>query len=257
MKLNLREYMFRAWYWYVNKKDKNAEILFMNYGYSNENQKVELGKEDENDRYSIQLYDHLASEVTIADKDILEVGCGRGGGLSYITKTYKPKSAIGVDLDKIATEFSKKHYKIKELSFKQGDAQNLDIKDNTIDVFINVESSHRYPEMPKFLSEVNRILRPNGYFIYTDFRYEWEMDELKKQLKNTNMKLIKEKMITENVVKALELDDARRRELVEKLVPNIIKNVALNFAGTEGSETYNQFAEKKYIYYSYIFQKQE
>ena len=255
MNLNLREYMFRAWYWYVNKKDKNAEVLFMNYGYADEIKELSLSHEDENDRYSIQLYDHLASEVEIKDKDILEVGCGRGGGLSFITKNYKPNSAIGVDLDKRATAFSKNHYKIRELSFKQGDAQNLDVENSSIDVLINVESSHRYTEMQTFLSEVVRILKPNGYFLYTDFRYDHEMDELKEQLKNTGMELINEKMITENVVKALELDDARRRELVERLVPNIIKNVALNFAGTVGSETYTQFVEKKYIYYSYILRK--
>ena len=36
----------------------------------------------------------------------MEIGCGRGGGLSYITKNFLPASAIGVDLDKLAVAFS-------------------------------------------------------------------------------------------------------------------------------------------------------
>ncbi|MBN1253531.1 MAG: class I SAM-dependent methyltransferase [Bacteroidales bacterium] len=255
MKFNLREYMFRAWYWYVNKKDKNAEVLFMNYGYSDDNQIVNLNEKDENNRYSIQLYHHLANEVNIKDKDILEIGCGRGGGLFYVTETFSPKTAFGIDLDKIAVDFSNKHYTNKELSFQQGDAQNLDLEDNSRDIILNVESSHRYPDMKSFLSEVSRILKQDGYFLYTDFRYNHEMDELKEQLNSSGLKIIKEKMITPNVVRALELDDKRKRKLVDKLVPGLIKSIALNFAGTIGSETYSQFVERKYIYYSYILQK--
>lgn len=255
MRVNLREYMFRAWYWYVNNRDKNAEILFMNYGYSDDNQQVDLESEDENNRYSIQLYHHLITEVDIENKDILEVGCGRGGGLAYIVKNFKPLTAKGIDLDKGAIKFCNKHYPLNGLSFTQGDAQNLPIEDNSYDVLINVESSHRYPEFHLFLNEVKRILRSGGYFLYTDFRYDWEMNELQKQIEQSGFKIIKEQIITGKVVKALELDDKRRRELIKKLVPGFIRKIALNFAGTIGSETYNHFDSGKYEYYSYIMRK--
>ena len=96
-KLNLRENFFRIWYWYVNKVDKNAEILFMNYGYHDKNQEVTIDVLNERNRYSIQLYHHLASAVEIQNKDIVEIGCGRGGGLSYIAKNFSVASAVGVD----------------------------------------------------------------------------------------------------------------------------------------------------------------
>ena len=255
MKINLREYMFRAWYWYVNNRDKNKEILFMNYGYSDDNQQVILNSGDENNRYPIQLYHHLITEVDIENKDILEVGCGRGGGLAYIVKNFKPSTAKGIDLDKGAIKFCNKHYPLNGLSFTQGDAQNLPVEDNSYDVLINVESSHRYPEFHLFLNEVKRILRSGGYFLYTDFRYDWEMNELQKQIEQSGFKIIKEQIITGKVVKALELDDKRKRELVKKLVPGFISKIALNFAGTVGSETYNQFNSGKYEYYSYILRK--
>ena len=253
--MKFREWLFRCWYWYVNKRDKNAEILFMNYGYEDHNQTIKLDKEDEQNRYSIQLYHHLVSMVDITGKDILEIGSGRGGGLAYTAKTFQPSSARGVDRDKIATRFCNEHYGHMGLSFIRGDAQNLPLEDNTFDVILNVESSHRYPDMNSFLGEVKRLLKPKGYFLYTDFRYETEMEQLKQQLKASGLTLLTEQEITPSVQNALDKDDARRRELVKRLTPKIVHKAAFNFAGAVSSPTYNQFANRQYIYYSYVFQK--
>lgn len=255
MKTNFREWLFRIWYWYVNRVDKNAEILFMNYGYSNADQQVDLLPEEEPNRYSIQLYHLLASSVDIRGKSLVEIGCGRGGGLSYIFKKFNPAEALGIDLDKTAVNFNNKFYQLNNLSFLQGNAQNLPLKDESYDILINVESSHRYPDMKAFLGEVIRILKPGGYFLYTDFRYDYEMPELDQLIKSSGLKLLKEEQITDSVVAALAADDTRKRELVKKLAPRLIHDIALNFAGTIGSETYNYFSSHKYIYYQYILQK--
>ena len=255
MKFNIREKLFRIWYWYVNKVDKNAEILFMNYGYSDKDQDILLDKKNESNRYSIQLYHHLASATEIKNKDIVEIGCGRGGGLSYINKNFSPASAKGVDLDKQAIKFCNRHYTLNGLSFLQGDAQDLSLKNNTCDVLINVESSHRYPDMAAFLGEVSRILRPDGYFLFTDFRCDYEIEEMKKELEISGMTVLKEKIITHEVIAALKLDDERKRKLVKKLSPKFLHKIALNFSGTIGSETYNNFVSHKYIYFSYVLKK--
>ncbi len=255
MKLNFRESLFRIWYWYVNKVDKNAEILFMNYGYADNNQDIPLDEQNNPNRYSIQLYHHLASAIDIKDKDIVEIGCGRGGGLSYINKTFSPVSAKGIDLDKHAVSFCKNYYKQDGLSFLHGDAQNLSLENSTYDVVINVESSHRYSDMSSFLGEVSRILRRDGYFLFTDFRYDYEIEDLKKELESNGLTVLKERFITQEVVTALELDDERRRKFVKKLVPKLIHKIALDFAGTIGSKTYNYFISKKYIYFSYVIKK--
>jgi ubiquinone/menaquinone biosynthesis C-methylase UbiE len=251
----IREWAFRTWYWYVNNIDKNAEILFMNYGYSDPEKPVQLDPHDEPNRYSIQLYNLLASSTDLKNKDIAEIGCGRGGGLSYVVKKYSPDTALGVDLDKHAMSFCNKHYKIKGLTFQQGDAQQLNLKDGSFDAILNVESSHRYPQMELFLNEVKRLLRPGGYFLYVDFRYDHEMNDLKKQLQSSGLTILKEQLITQNVVKALEADDPRKRKLVQKLAPRFLHKIALNFAGTIGSDTYNQFASRKYEYYCFIMRK--
>src|SRR5690606_29692309 len=101
-----------------------------------------------------------------------------------------------------------------------------------------------------------RILRPGGYFLFTDFRYDSEMDEIRKDLEESGFTLVKENNINQEVTAALALDDTRRRKLIKDLAPRFLHNLALNFAGAMGSETYNNFASGKYIYFSYIFKKQ-
>ena len=255
MKFNVREKLFRIWYWYVNKVDKQGEILFMNYGYCDKDQEVSLDEQNESDRYSIQLYHHLTISTEIANKDIVEIGCGRGGGLAYITRNFSPASAKGVDLDKQAISFCNSNYSLDGLSFLQSDAENLSLDSLSCDVVINVESSHRYPNMKLFLKEVSRILRPGGYFLLTDFRYDHEMEELKKELELSNLTVQTEQFINQEVIAALELDDARKRRLVKKLAPKFLHQIALNFSGTIGSETYNRFETGKYVYFSYVLKK--
>ena len=81
------------------------------------------------------------------------------------------------------------------------------------------------------------------------------MDELNKQLELSGLKVVKERNINKEVITALELDDPRKRSLVKKLTPKFLNKIALNFSGTIGSETYNQFVSNKYIYFSYILTK--
>ena len=257
MNYNLREGLFRIWYWYVNKAHKNAELLFMNFGYSDKQQRVVLDEQSEPNRYPMQLYHHLTSEVEIHNRDIIEVGCGRGGGLHYIARNFSPSSARGIDINKQAVSFCNRFYNLKGLSFAHGDAQKLTLPENSCDVLINVESSHRYPRIAEFLQEVTRILRPGGHFLYTDFRYDYEMDDMKRLLEMSGMTIIKERLINQEVIAALELDDMRKRRLIQKLAPRFLHKIAFNFAGVIDSVTYNQFVSNKYVYFSYVLQKEQ
>jgi ubiquinone/menaquinone biosynthesis C-methylase UbiE len=253
--INFADLKFRIVYWIVNKLDKFKEIHFMNYGYHDPDKTLSLEKADETNRYSIQLYNHLTDIVDLKNKKIVEIGCGRGGGLAYIAKYYSPDSLKGIDLSSSAINYSKKNNKFSNVSFQQGDAQKIPLSDNSCDVVINVESSHRYLEMDLFMSEVIRILKRGGYFLFTDFRYDYEWTDVNKLFERSELKRIFEKDITPYVLNALNGDDLRRRTLVRKLAPGYLQEAMLNFAGCIGSETYLFFLSRQYVYKSYAFQK--
>ncbi len=255
MKRFIREWLFQKWYWFISKTDKNAEVLFMNFGYDHPSLKIPLLPEDETNRYSIQLYHQLALHGELTGKTICEVGCGRGGGLSYLHRTFKPLHSLGIDLNPLAINFNTQFYREKDMHFKQGDAQALPVEDESFDLVINVESSHRYPQFGQFLSEVYRSLKPGGQLLITDFRFSDEVEAMKADIAESGFTVKHTEIINQQVVDALKADDARRRGLVKRLIPSLLRSTGLNFAGAIGSETYNRFKENKYVYFNYVLEK--
>ncbi|MFC1704017.1 class I SAM-dependent methyltransferase [Candidatus Omnitrophota bacterium] len=246
--------IWEVWYWYISSLDKDGEVVFLDYGYA-DHYKLELKKEDENNRYSIQLYNHIATSIRLEGLDILEVGCGRGGGASYVARYLNPKSVKGIDLCKKSIDFCKKNYQIAGLSFCHGNALSLSFMDNSFDVVINVESSHRYSDMERFLGEVYRVLRPGGYFLFADLRDEELIESLRKKLDNCRLKIIKEEIITPNVIRALGLANEKKMDLIERLVPRFLHGLTKEFAGTKETALYKSFMKKKKEYLHYILQK--
>jgi len=255
MKEKLKNIFFKFWYWYVSVVDKNAEVIFMNYGYSKDNHKIELNENEEKDRYSIQLYHLAATGTDIKGKDILEIGCGRGGGLSYINRQFKPNSAIGIDLNKKAIAFCVKKYSNEKIKFIEGDSQKLNFEDNAFDVVINIESSHRYSKVDLFIGEVYRVLKPGGVFLFADFGDQEDLKKLNMNLKNLKFKRLKNEPITGNVLEALKLSTPNREKLVIKLLPKFLQSLGRNFAATEGTTTYNKFLNGEYEYFFSVLSK--
>lgn len=72
--------MWRIWHNLLIRFDKDSAVNFMNYGYErvNGDRILELRKEDEINRYCIQLYDHAVKNVNLKNKKVFEVGSGRG-----------------------------------------------------------------------------------------------------------------------------------------------------------------------------------
>lgn len=231
---NLKSLLTRLEYEMISTFDRDKNAIFMNFGYTPHHEThphLSLPPEEEKHRYPLQLYHHVAKSIDWNGRDVLEVSSGRGGGASFIMRHFKPKSYTGVDFSTRAIEFCRSHYQLNGLSFHHGNAEALTYPDNSFDVIVNVEASLYYPNITKFFEHVRRILRRDGYFLYTDLRYEEKVAIWHAQLKNMGLKLIKEEEITENVLKAMELDRERRMELVDRYVPTILRKQFYHFAG--------------------------
>ncbi|MBU2495871.1 MAG: class I SAM-dependent methyltransferase [Candidatus Omnitrophota bacterium] len=244
-------------YSYASRLDKDAEAIFLNYGYADANLKLELRKEDAKNRYCIQLYNHIVASLPVELKglDVLEVGSGRGGGASYVARYFNPGSITGLDLCRKAVTFCTEHYAIKGMSFVCGNALNLPFQNNSLDVVIGVESSHGYPKIKRFFSEVDRVLKPGGYFLLSDFRNKNSLDLLREQLRGSGLKTVKEEIITPNIIKALDLDSERRENLIKKLVPKVLHKPSMALAGVKGTAVYKSFVTGKKEYLVFVLQK--
>jgi SAM-dependent methyltransferase len=248
-------FVFRALYWYLGKIDRHNQLITMNYGYANNGNAVRLAPEDELNRYPLQLYHHMAEKTVIRGRDLVEVGSGRGGGLAYVYRTFNPASVRGIDLEKTSVRFSNNQFGNGKLRFIHGDALSIPLADESCDVLLNVESSHRYRSMKIFLSEAYRILRNDGDFLYTDFRYDHEWPEVIRLIGESGFRIVSEEDITSNILESLDYDSERRQELIRKYAPRILWKGIKNFSGSAGSQTYKYFTDRKFIYKSFIIRK--
>lgn len=180
---------------------------------------------------------------------MLEVGCGRGGGTSFIARYRGPRTTTGLDLSRRAIALCRQHRRAPSLSFVQGDALAMPFPDRTFDVVVNVESSHCYDSMDDFLTEVHRVLRPGGSFLFADLRPAREMVALRRRLGEGPLKLVDIGDITAHVRAALELDDDRRRSLMEAWIPRMFHRMFEPFAGFRGTATFAGFetGETQYV----------
>ncbi len=120
------------------------------------------------DWVSERLYDQVAGGTDLTGSTVVEVGCGPGAGSAYLARTYSPASYLGVDLSKKMIAWCRERHDVANLRFMQGDAQALPVASGSVDVVVNVESSHCYPSRLRFFEEVKRILRPGGLFLFAD-----------------------------------------------------------------------------------------
>jgi len=233
-------------------------MRFINYGYQDDAQPLSPNKLDEcdiEDRLWIQLYDHVATLADIDGKEVLDVGSGKGGGSYYVAKYLNPLKVTGLDLSEDAIVFCEKNYDLPNLGFVRGDAEGTQFAENLFDSVLNVESSHCYGSMERFLKEVKRILKPGGFLHFADLRPDMEVLLLEKQLFSSGLTLIKKKDISSNVLRALTVDHERKMEWIQQCTPQSLWSILLDYSGTKGSKIYNLFETRQIVYLSYLLQK--
>src|SRR5215216_3900704 len=253
----VKRFLNRTWYQYLAKADKDAHMLFMNYGYADPSEAtaaLELQPTDESRRLCIQLYQRVAGAIDLSGKDVLEIGCGRGGGSSYIMRYLRPQSITGMDIADNAVAFCRKYHAVPGLSFRQGDAEALPFADQSFEVVVNVESSHCYGSMERFVSEVVRVLRRGGFFLFTDHRPSGQIDRLRGQL-CAELQSLEEESVTLGVLKALDLDHERKLALIQQKAPKWLRKQFHLFAAIKGSPLYENFRSGAVEYLRFVLQK--
>lgn len=72
---------------------------------------------------------------------------------------------VGVDFSPAMLKLAKKH--LSDALFIEGDAQSLGFEDGEFDVVVSNFGVCHVPDQPKTLSEIRRVLRPDGKFAMT------------------------------------------------------------------------------------------
>ena len=157
------------------------------------------------DSFSKIPFDQFINYNSIIEKNVLEIGCGYGLHAEMILKNSKPKSYTAIDITKEAIEATKKRLEIKKLNMENvkiinADAENLPIKDDSLDFIWSWGVIHHSLNTEKIISEIYRTLKKNGkfkimiynknsfrYYVLGIFRGIFNLKFLKKNLQEINM----------------------------------------------------------------------
>ena len=114
---------------------------------------------------------HLAR--SLADgKDVLEVACGAGVGLTYIAEAARSVIAGDIDPANVATA-SRICQKVNNVEVKALDALQLPFVNQSFDLILLYEALYYFQDQQLFLKEAKRVLRPGGCVIISSVNCDW------------------------------------------------------------------------------------
>ena len=262
-----RKWIWRVCYDYIAIAFRDDQVpSFMNYGY------VELDGQRPEDLFptpeepsmqtSANLYSALLSLADITSREnleVLEIGSGRGGGALFVANHWNEHiskyTGLDYSLELVNLCNSQRAASNANLTFIHGDAEKLPFANNSLDLVINVESSHCYTDVPAFIAEAHRVLRHGGKFCLTDFRGLGSIDALLHQLRGLPWSSIEERDITENVLEALIRDDDRKRGLIAQRTPFFLRSLMEEFAGLRGGAVFTGLSTRTILYHLFCGKK--
>lgn len=188
--------------------------FFLNYGYvsldTSDEARLEVPEGTFNPS-SIRLAFELIDGVELAQRRVLDVGCGRGGTVALLAEHLNAQPT-GIDLSPEAIAFCRRTHQHPNVAFEVGDAENLPFEKGIFDVVTNMESSHTYPNLRAFFAEVARVLKPGGLFLYTDLLPVARWLEVRALLEPLELSIFADRHITPNVLASCDEVAATRAQ---------------------------------------------
>jgi len=246
-----------------HKMEGERWFTFFNHGLAplTEDEAAELprlGPEDDRWRHQTLLYLYLLVLATRVQGggvlrpglELLDVGCGRGGGLSAMKRHFPLGRAVGLDLNANQIAFCIDRHRDVDVEFRQGNALDMPFEDRSFDLVTNVESSHCYGDVGQFFREVSRVLKDEGLFLFTDIRapFDVERDRLLRQLGDAGLEVLLEEDITAKVARACEVDSTRFQF-------EVFGSDKAAYPRQIAQEKYQVYSTRSAVYLAYVIRK--
>ncbi len=192
--------------------------------------------EDDPERTLAHLYHRVLEDAPVRGADIVELGCGRGGGAGYVRRTLGPRRVVGVDhLSENIQQARRRFVGEAGLEFVCADMTRVPFQHQSFDLVVSIDSTHGLVDMDAFFQEARRLLRPGGQLVLSDLREDWGPDEARMQGHGFEILALEE--LSEGVVAGLDADAARRKRFA-RAQPVGLRGAAEVLLGVPGTPLY-------------------
>lgn len=129
---------------------------------------------------------------------VLDLGCGTGLELEYYFKINPEAKVTGVDLSAGMLDALQAKLPDRDITLIQGSYFDVPLGNEVYDAAVSVESLHHFTQAEKLplYQKLHRALKPDGFFILTDYFAPGEAEE--KLYRNELLRLKKENGICDN-----------------------------------------------------------
>lgn len=104
-------------------------------------------------------------------RDVLEIGCGIGMVSAWLAQNYA-MNVRGADFDPDQIELARRiNPENERLQFSVEDAANLTFRSFSFDMVVSQNVFHHIHDWKTAISEVRRVLKPGGFFIWYDLTF--------------------------------------------------------------------------------------
>src|SRR6476619_2897551 len=120
------------------------------------------------------IHQRLLEYVQLGDRaQVLDLGCGTGRLLHRLTKQFPTLQGTGLDLSpEMLRQAQQRHPHHPQLTYVQGNAEQLPFPEAEFDAVFNTLSFLHYPRPEQVLAEVSRVLKPTGRFYLVDLTWQ-------------------------------------------------------------------------------------
>lgn len=113
--------------------------------------------------YGEHVVRYAGAAPIVKNKVVLDIASGSGYGTAMLAKT--AKKVFGVDYNNEAIAYAKHMYGAKNITFLQGSATDIPLKDNSVDVVVSFETIEHIEDYQQFMKEIKRVLTKKGLLI--------------------------------------------------------------------------------------------
>ncbi|MHB8644360.1 MAG: class I SAM-dependent methyltransferase, partial [Thermomicrobiales bacterium] len=109
------------------------------------------------------IHRYLFAAQFVADKRVLDIACGEGFGTVMLARN--ATHVIGVDRDVATLAHARAHHAQGNIAYRHGDAQQLALEAESVDVVVSFETIEHFAAQEAFLTAIQAALTADGLLI--------------------------------------------------------------------------------------------